>query len=196
MPQDMQRLFFAIELSEELQKQLISVIKTLHKHLGGHEIKWAPPEKLHITLRFLGSTKTEKIQPCLNLIEQHLENIAAFSMNLGTLVTLPKKYPRIIALTTPINFELAKLFRTLEQTLISLGFTPETRPFFPHITLGRARGGNISLPSLLQDNSLPVFPLQPVNHIVLLRSETKPEGSVYTLVKKLALQQPNGTCTE
>ncbi|HVV69665.1 MAG TPA: RNA 2',3'-cyclic phosphodiesterase [Gammaproteobacteria bacterium] len=189
MPPNTQRLFFAIPLSDELQIQLINTIKTLHKHKTGHQIKWTPSEKLHVTLRFLGATKIEKIPDCIKLIESQIENLTAFSLSMGQLVTLPKKFPRIIALAVPITFELAKLFQTLEQSLISLGFTPEPRPFFPHITLGRARGGKISLPLLLEDYALPEFSPFKVKYIHLLQSETKPEGSIYTLVKKFNLAE-------
>ncbi len=182
-----QRLFFAITLKPELQLQLINILPILHKHPGGHEIIWTPQEKLHVTLRFLGETPIEKIPSCINLIQSHLENIPTFEMTMDSLVSLPKRSPRIIALQVAISPALENVFQTVDQCLVSLGFTPERRAFFPHITLGRTRGRKISLTTLMQDITLPNFLPQQVTQIVLMRSETQPTGSVYRIVQPLVL---------
>ena len=55
------RTFLAVELSEDLRKQIALVQQDLQARLGGESSKsvriaWVQPSSIHLTLRFLGDT--------------------------------------------------------------------------------------------------------------------------------------------
>ena len=57
------RCFISLELPEELKKNIYGYIEKLKA--AGADVKWIPPENLHLTLKFLGDT-TEELLKSIN----------------------------------------------------------------------------------------------------------------------------------
>lgn len=186
---NVERLFFAIELTVPMRKASREIIKCLAKQSNGHRHQWTKPKKLHVTLRFLGNVIEEKIPECLQAAAASIGDINPFEIALGPLTVLPIRHPKLIALSIPLSLELAHLFYQLETSMTALGYPAENRPFFPHITLGRAKGflSAESYTSLLERCPAPPDKKQRVDYITLFRSEMLPEGSIYTPLKRLRL---------
>src|SRR3989337_2605003 len=56
------RSFIAIEIPEEIKKELASVRDELKERLGAaSNVSWARPETTHLTLKFLGDVPEERI---------------------------------------------------------------------------------------------------------------------------------------
>jgi RNA 2',3'-cyclic 3'-phosphodiesterase len=130
------RLFLAIPLAESVAAELARLTARLRP--SAPDLRWSPPQSWHITLQFLGSTTPEQ-HNCLITrlgvlhappVPIQLAALGVFEragiLHLGVNPTpgLLALQQRIVAATTPCGFE------------------PESRPFHPHITLARTKGGS------------------------------------------------------
>lgn len=182
------RLFFAIDLTDEIRNKLAVLIEEFKYQTWGHKIHWVPPENLHLTLRFIGPCKTEQVAQLIqNAQESILANTAVipFSLQLKSVQLFPTSArPRIISVSFHPTPELFQLAFTVEQAVVASGFTPETRPYLPHLTLGRiVQHKKISLdkwPSLTEYSL-------PVDQIYLLNSEEQHGRRIYEILQKINL---------
>jgi RNA 2',3'-cyclic 3'-phosphodiesterase len=87
---------------------------------------------------------------------------------------------------------LTTLAECLDEHLNQRGFAREKRRFNAHLTLARAKSpeGEESLARILGNlpESVDKISSFPVESFVLMRSELRPAGSVYTLLKTFALR--------
>ncbi len=183
------RSFVAIELPEKLKEQIDAYQKNL-KHFTRF-VRWVNPQSLHITLKFLGNQETELI----NRVQENLQQVKGafepFKITVNQFGAFPgKRNPRVFWLGIkgePLE-SLRNLFYFLENNLHSLGFSKETRPFSPHLTLGRVKSMERfdDLWDFVQKNSFVPFTFK-VNEIVLMQSFLKPQGAVYKPIEKYGL---------
>jgi 2'-5' RNA ligase len=79
---------------------------------------------------------------------------------------------------------LAALHQVVEERCQSLGFAPDTRPLSPHVTLARIKEGERDVGRALAQSGVLDQPLTigwlELNAIVLMKSELRPTGPVYT----------------
>ena len=77
----------------------------------------------------------------------------------------------------------------VDEALAGLGFARDERPFFPHITLGRARqpGRNPTLTEALRGAARCEFGRFRVAGASLMRSELSPRGARYTELATVSL---------
>jgi len=193
-PSSTLRLFFALELDDEIKARIIHIIKTLQKRKEFSSIKWTPPEKLHITLRFIGQVEEEKVEACLRAVREKIIHNPRFNLPLGAVTAFPSHRPHIIAITTSLSEELAQLYQRVDSALVEAGFEPENRGYLPHITLGRAtfitpqmekklaQAGMALAASTLEPS---VQPIQLVKSVTLFRSDMGERGMVYSVVERV-----------
>lgn len=79
---------------------------------------------------------------------------------------------------------LQQLHELVDTAITGLGFTPERRPFRPHLTLGRVRDQAWAEDRRKIGAGLSQFPLSPsqlwkVNEMHLIRSTLTPQGAIY-----------------
>jgi len=191
------RAFLAVELSQELRAELATVQQEL-KHRIEPEMKrdirisWAQPASIHLTLKFLGDMDEQVIDPLLAAVEQAIGRQTAVNVPLERLGAFPRpQSPRVLWVGPSQNWErgaeakrVVEIHGAIEQACEGLSFLRETRPFSPHLTLARikvgerhvgvalAKGGVLDRPILLGSLA--------VELVVLMKSELKPTGSVYT----------------
>ena len=77
---------------------------------------------------------------------------------------------------------LDNLQKRMDAELSKIGFEKDKRGFKPHLTLGRIRSqkGRERLIKLLEENKDKEFGAFTAEDIKLMKSELRPEGSVYT----------------
>lgn len=179
------RLFFAIELNEELRSALAKTIKQLQAEDWGRYIHWTRPENLHITIRFIGSCESARVPALMEKITETIKDSVPFSLQLGTPHLFPSRaQANVIVLTIYPSAELFKLARIIEFSLIEMGFTPEKRAFVPHLTLGRL--SHRAAPVLSADTQLEITQLK-VDSIALLHSEELNGKRIYTPLERIEL---------
>lgn len=150
------RCFIGIPVTDSLADQCV----TLSHSMG----RATPIANLHLTLAFLG----EQTQSALSQLHGSLTELAGenppFQQLLNRCEPFPREQGPFMALTGAACPALKQLHHDLWLCLQGYGFSPEERPFRPHITL--AKPGPTQTPfKAIGDWVLPV------NTLVLYRSE-------------------------
>ncbi|WP_077621265.1 RNA 2',3'-cyclic phosphodiesterase [Sediminibacillus massiliensis] len=98
---------------------------------------WTHPADLHITLKFLGAVSDKDIKELKDNLAENFR-YQSFQVNIGNIGFFGKQNnPRVIWAGVENNDLLNKLQENVENVCISLGFTKESRPYRPHITLAK-----------------------------------------------------------
>lgn len=83
---------------------------------------------------------------------------------------------------------LKSLEQKIEASLSPLGFEPESRPFHPHLTLGRVRSPKNQRQLLAMMETVTfASDLYTVEAFMLMQSELQPTGSLYREEKSFPL---------
>lgn len=185
----MLRLFIAVDIGDEVRGLLAPEITHLKKSFP--KVKWVSPENIHLTLAFLGDVPGEQAEGISHALNTLGELFTPFSMNVTGLGTFgPPRSPRVIwaGIGTGTREAIA-LQAMLASELRALDFTPETRPFSPHLTIGRVKSSRDAegLPGKLAACSGTYYGTIKADHLRLMRSELLPQGPIYTVVHEAKL---------
>ena len=79
--------------------------------------------------------------------------------------------------------------KQIETQLEKIGFQPEDRPFHPHLTLGRMKSsrGKEELVGRMERHKEEEFGDFQVERVILFKSDLRPSGPIYTLLKEIKL---------
>ncbi len=182
------RLFIAVETPQEVRDQVLRIQNDLRE--ANADVRWESREKLHATLKFLGATPEDRAGSILESMETVARNHARCEIQYAGLGCFPTlRAPRVVWIGIEDRTgALRSLYQSLEESLEQLGFERETRAFHPHLTLGRVKGPR-NLGGLLARIKTVTFESRPVTveGIVLVKSDLRPTGSVYTILKRIPL---------
>ncbi len=184
----MVRTFLAIDLPDMVLKDIGTMIRTWRLH--GANVRWITPERMHLTLKFLGEVEADLIPLIIKRCESVSTNTAEFSLELGGTGIFPTiKRPRILWIgirgdTTALRI----LQKGIEDTLAGIGIPREERPFVPHLTVGRIRSpkGVHSLIEPFVKSEIPLMPFR-VTSLSLYKSTLTPKEPVYDLLGRCPL---------
>jgi RNA 2',3'-cyclic 3'-phosphodiesterase len=187
------RLFIAADLPQAVKAALVAAQE--HLRQGRPPIRWAAPDAMHLTLRFLGDTSSDRIPAIEQAMRGALAGRAAMTLQLSAIGAFPTPMrPSVIwAGVGGATGALERVQVDLEAGLAAIGIARETRSFHPHLTLGRVRR-DVDAAALEQVRAAlrqaPALPpiAWPVERIVLFRSELRREGSIYTEIVDCRLQ--------
>lgn len=178
----MARLFIAIKIVPDLRQGVARVQKDLQVFDLG--IRWVAVENIHLTLRFLGEIKEERIQGIKDILTSVGQGHNGFDMELRHLGVFPtERNPRVIWVSCQEKTgTLARVYEELENGLVGMGLEKDDHPFSAHITIGRIKSRqNIDkLKNYLVSNKDVLIGAQRVNELVLFRSRLSPQGPTYT----------------
>ena len=182
------RLFIAVETPPDIKPQIAAIGDRLRT--CGADVKWEPDEKLHATIKFLGSADEGLLPEIVSLSKGVCSAFPSLSLKYSGVGCFPNlRAPRVvwIGMKEPEG-TLESLQHKLEAAVEPLGFKREDRDFHPHVTLGRVKSQK-RIGSLLRMMESITFESQPViiNEIVLIKSELKSSGSVYTTLHAFPL---------
>lgn len=183
----MLRCFIGIKFP--LLKQIDPLLKALGRPDTDSAVKLriTPPKNLHLTLKFLGAVDTaHEAELSAALAAVAAEN-TEFRLNCSGIGFFKDS----LWLGIQPNNALLDLVGKLNESLATLGFQAETKPYTPHITV--ARFGVLAKPKLQKiaerfENK--GWGEIKVNKFHLYRSETMPEGAMYYIMNKYELASP------
>jgi 2'-5' RNA ligase len=177
-------------LDDEVRRELGLAIDHLRPAVSG--VVWVAPGNLHLTLKFLGQVPEERIDAIVGAATRATAGARAFDARVCGLGAFPSATrARVVwagvTLGAPAMIDLAG---RVDRALVPLGFPPESRPFSPHVTLGRVRqpGRNPELAAALARAAEREFGQQRVRGASLMRSELSRGGARYTELAPFALQ--------
>lgn len=128
-------------------------------------VRWVPPGRWHVTLRFLGDADLDAATSALERVDATRATVTLgprVSLLGGTVVVVPAA-------------GLDRIAAAVADATAGIGTADEARPFHGHLTLGRLRR-----PGLCRLVGHPVDGEFPVEELTLVRSETHPDGARYT----------------
>ena len=149
------RLFIAVPLPEDAAAAVRSIVDEVRAQplpADARDVRWVRLDGLHLTLRFLGPTPDDRMEPTAAAVRMIGDAAAGpIAMELGGSGTFPPQgRPRALWIGMAEGGEaLGDLATRLDAALASAGWPSEHRPFRPHLTLARSDG--IAAGSLVAD---------------------------------------------
>jgi len=128
------RMFVAIDLPEDVRVGLVG----LDPHLRG--LRWLGASQLHLTLSFLGEVAAQPEQRLIAALAEIrgprfrlvLQGLGSFSRN---------RQPAVVwAGVECAGPDLLRLQRRVCDAGLAAGLAAETKPYHPHVTVGRCKG--------------------------------------------------------
>jgi len=188
------RSFIAIELPEEVRRELVQLSRELGKAKYPF-VKWVDMENIHLTLKFLGSIPQGQVAKIAEAMKQAAQGKSPFQLEISRLGAFPSvNQPRVIWIGVGGETDrLLELQRDIDTRLVPLGFAPEKQPFVPHLTIGRVRENaspedKKALGRLLASRGFDSQGRIAVDSIKLMKSQLTPEGPIYSLLSVVALE--------
>ncbi len=175
------RSFISIDLEDEkILFQVESVMSSLSA-LGG-DLKPVERENIHLTLKFLGNVSAIKLEEVKSALAQ--VTFPPFSLEIKGAGAFPSlKRMNVIWVGIGEGWsQIELIFEQTEKLLHQLGFSRETRPFSPHITVARVKSGRkrdeiAAFLGHLTDESFGTFNVESVR---LKQSVLSPSGPKYS----------------
>jgi 2'-5' RNA ligase len=178
------RLFVAVNIPENLKKSISKLVERVR--VDNDFIRWIPPGNVHITLKFLGEVAPSLLAEIEEVLESTTSRYPSFHLTVEGAGAFPHmRKPRVVWLGIRGGEILHSIHSDLNRDLARLGFEMESRPFRPHLTIGRARssrsGKGMRLESIedrFVDVRVEVVRFQ-VTSVELMESFLEPTGAVY-----------------
>jgi RNA 2',3'-cyclic 3'-phosphodiesterase len=178
------RLFVAVEVPDDLRGRLAGCQARLREL--PLPLRWTRPEGIHVTFFFLGETPEARVPEIARAIERVAASAAPFTLEAHGVHTFPGHgRPRVLVFGLRGDLDAAaRIKRDLDDALQPLGFTPDDRPFRPHLTLARARDGRAGdwKTPLAREKDAEGGRFE-VRRLVLFESRLGPGGSQYRAVR-------------
>ncbi len=171
------RTFIALEMPVAVKRQVIFVARHL-SHLG--QMRWVRSEGVHLTLKFLGDVEENRVADIVSAVQQVASKFQPFALSTAGLGGFPRlESARVLWLGVEGDLEQLRILQgRIAQKLEDLGFERERRPFFAHVTVGRARRKPVRA---IAENATKWRAVNfSVDRVSVMKSTLRPEGAVYT----------------
>jgi 2'-5' RNA ligase len=192
------RIFVGIDLDSEVRAKIARFLEGVREFAP--DVRWVRPESLHVTLKFIGEQKPERV----DAIRESLLRVEGKSMEIrfaGYGFFPTANAPRVFLIGIQACNELQRLAAAIDKTTSELGVPPEERAFSPHLTLARGGSGAPGwrkgdrrnsdfavLQKRLAEMSEVDFGSMTAHEFCLYQSQLSPGGSKYTKLEKLGFK--------
>lgn len=182
------RFFIAIEIPPAVRSALGKIQQELQE--SGADIRWVKPENIHLTLKFLGDIKQDRLTGIIEGIRDVCRECGRLRFKVRGLGVFPRRgSPRVLWADVHADGMLIRLQKSIEEALSREGFEVEKRGYSPHLTIGRFRSSRqkdrlLDLMAHFADRILCVIE---VTSVSLMKSDLRPSGAEYTRVAEVPL---------
>lgn len=170
-------MFLALDLPAEARAALASWRDALVEDRS--DLRPVAPEALHVTLVFLG-WQDEAAADAIASAAFGAPPAGGAVLSAGAVKPLPPRDARLFALDLDDASGAATALQAATAAALEAGgwYTPEKRPFWPHVTLARVKRGQRRVPPLPVDLPPPQEPFE-ARLLTLYRSTLRPQGALY-----------------
>lgn len=184
----MKRTFIAqsIPLPESLKAR----ITELRSKVQGVNVNWVELHNMHLTLAFLGDTSDEQIEYLRNALRELIPAFTQYKIRLkNTGVFRSLSHPQVLWIGIEAENTLLLLYREIQDVLANTGFEKDSRPFKPHLTIGRIK--NFSTQNNLKEivTTTQIDETVYASTIVYYQSILKPSGPLYQPIESFSLKK-------
>ena len=171
---------------EQLQRQLAAMRA---------DVSWTKKSNLHLTLKFLGHISAAQVENVCRIVQQAASGSESFDLQLSGTGSFPnQRNPRVLWIGLAEAPQVFKeLYTSIDFGLSSVGFPRESRPFAPHLTIGRVKS-NRNVASLVQPLIAGGFHSEPfgIRDVVVMKSQLKSSGAIYSPIRIFPLKTTQG----
>jgi RNA 2',3'-cyclic 3'-phosphodiesterase len=187
------RLFVALEPSDPVRRRIGAAAAAIRRASAraADEVRWVPPENVHLTLQFLGAVPEERVPAVEEAVRAAAAGSHPLSLEVKGAGGFPNaRRPRVVWIGLAGDVDaLGALVADLGRRLAPLGFPPEERRFSPHLTIGRARDGRGApgLAGAVAEAAQADGITWRVSDVVLVESHLSPHGPRYEALVRAPL---------
>lgn len=188
------RCFVSVELDEKVRNRISQWIEELK--ILAPRLKWVSGSGLHITLKFCGEIDLSKVIKLENALQDAFARttVRPFGLEIGGVGAFPGlREPRVLWLGVGgEEDQLSRIVEIVEGAAEIVGLEREHRPFHPHVTIARIKSPSdvpVDLIRTISEHELGQLSWN-VNAVMLMRSDLRPSGAVYSPIAKYNLKQP------
>jgi 2'-5' RNA ligase len=198
------RLFLAVELPDDVRAAVGAFQQDLKRRLEGSwdrhvRVGWVQPQLMHLTLKFLGETDEQIIEPLRTSIQESIIGYRPSEIPLTRAGAFPRpQQPRVLWIGPDASWErgaeaahLASLHEAIEDCCELVGIAREGRALSPHLTLARVKEGDRQVGQALARSGVLDQPvslgLLPVGVVTLMKSDLRPTGPLYSKLWQVRL---------
>ena len=183
----MTRAFVAVLLDESTRAAVADEIERLRPL--GKAVAWVPAGNLHFTLKFLGEQSDARLAEAALAIDEAAAPVQRFRLALHGVGGFPgMERPRIVWVGVAEGaLPLRALQARVEASLGQRAFSPDARPWHPHLTIGRVfdprrwrRDASPALHASIARMAMMSFGTFEVSRVALMRSDLHRSGARYT----------------
>ena len=175
------RTFICIDLPETVKDRLDELVKLLRT--VDAQVSWVRSKNIHLTIKFLGNVAVDKLDAVKNVVQRAAASAGPIEIVVGGVGCFPSaRSPRVLWVgLAGVPAPLVTLYNAIEDGLDREGFAREKRKFAPHLTIGRLRSprNGQQLSQKLTELGFEPEPFT-AREIIVMRSDLKPTGSIYT----------------
>jgi 2'-5' RNA ligase len=182
------RLFVAIGLPSEIQTKLEEFQNELKPF--ARDAKWVNPKSIHLTLKFLGEVKEDKLTELHDALSKSAKVSASIPITIQGCGFFPNHRRPSVFWAGIQGPALHPLQLRIEERTQPLGFEGENRPYSPHLTLARFKDPRGRLPIAQEAEKRKEFPFGDfvATDFSLYQSVLKRSGAEYTVLKSFPLK--------
>ncbi|MGQ9621292.1 MAG: RNA 2',3'-cyclic phosphodiesterase [Bacteroidales bacterium] len=184
----MKRTFVAVKT--EPGEKLIKIISLLRAEFIHDSVKWVDPDRMHLTLAFLGDTDEDTIGLISQELEKKCTGSGTVTFTVASLGVFPGiHHPRVIWAGIANGETLVNLYGIVTGLLSSLNIPLEEREVKPHLTLGRIKfiKNTERLKQFISEYENIVFQKVTINELIYYESILQPAGPVYKPITRILL---------
>ncbi|MDD5040268.1 MAG: RNA 2',3'-cyclic phosphodiesterase [Patescibacteria group bacterium] len=178
------RIFIAIPLPLEVRRKIEGIQNTLKTF--DWPVRWEQPEKLHITLRFVGQINTEQLPRIQEIVHIIAKQTQPFTIQLRNFILFPNlETPRVLSIMLKHSQVLQDCQQKIAYKLDTEHIGNEEKyPFSGHITICRLAPIPSNYRALTKIRFWSTFQAE---HINVMQSVLKLHGSEYTVISSHSL---------
>ncbi len=187
------RTFLAVNLSVPTIRAVTEAQGVLRQAIGKQlRVAWVAPANLHLTLKFLGQTEAEVAEAVGDVVARGLLAYKPFEVKAQGAGAFPDEHrPRVLWVgLVDESGALKGLQADVEKWMEALGFARETRPFAPHLTLGRVKEGHGSVAEALAQFRETAFGTSTIRDVTLYESRLRAKGAEYVVLRRAVIGAP------
>jgi RNA 2',3'-cyclic 3'-phosphodiesterase len=193
MAQETMRLFIAIDIDKKIRDALSRLQQKLKTgvDIKKGDVKWVEPDNIHLTLKFLGEVKDEKVADICNIVKDIADKYKSFDLDIEQLGCFGGRIARVIWVGTGTGSDnLIRLAKDIDDHLALAGWGEEEKEFAGHLTICRIKNqkAGAKLAAICEDYKDFKAGVISVDSVLVYQSQLTPRGPIYSVVGNYKLQ--------